>query len=184
MFNENSTFDLGGFQYRQQALRSRLDKISDLHRTKLGLQGGRPTNLVMGRASASPVAAGGGDFEKFLNSIAQQESGGNYGARGIRTRWGTALGKYQILDSNLSAWGRQALGRSISAQEFLRSPQLQEQIARFKLKEYYDKYGAAGAAKAWYGGEGAARRSSNRRNNGGRFPSLNSYASSVVSRLR
>lgn len=189
MFNQGDNWGLGGFQYRQQALNDRIGRISKLHRTKLGMlpgetsakPGGSQVNMVLGRTTSN---SGNGGFDAFINSIAKQESGGNYGARGVRTRWGTALGKYQILDRNIPSWSRAALGRSVSPDEFLRSPQIQEAVARHKLSQYYNKYGAEGAAKAWYGGEGVARKSSNRRNNGGRFPSLNSYARSVVGRMR
>lgn len=133
------------------------------------------------RVDRGPV--GGAGFDAFLRSIAKQESGSNYSAVGIPTRYGRALGKYQILPNNVRAWSREALGRSVSPEQFLRSPQLQEQIARYKLAQYYKRYGAAGAAKAWYGGEGAARRNSSKRYYGGAHPSLNEYARSVVRRM-
>src|SRR5262249_46818122 len=65
---------------------------------------------------------------------------------------------YQILDSNLAAWSRAALGRPVSQAEFLRSPHLQDQIFHHRFGHYVKKYGAHGAARAWLGGEGAARR--------------------------
>jgi len=119
-----------------------------------------------------------------MDSIAQQESGGNYSAVGVPTRSGQALGKYQVLDSNIEGpggWDKETLGRDISAQEFLNSPELQEKVAQTKLAAYYKDYGAAGAAKAWYGGPGAVR-DSNAPQYGG--PSINGYANSVVSRMR
>lgn len=122
---------------------------------------------------------GGSAFQKFVNSIAKQESGGNY--RAVNKSSG-ALGKYQIMPSNIASWSKEALGRSITPQQFLRNPNLQEKVARNKLSYYFNRYGAAGAAKAWYGGEGAARRSSNTRQ--GAYPSINAYASKVTSRLR
>lgn len=111
----------------------------------------------------SPVAVGkrmtgggGTAFDNFLRAIAAQESGGRYGAV---NRSSGALGKYQIMPGNVPSWARQVLGRSVSPSQFLRSPQLQEQIARAKLLSYYKKYGARGAAEAWYGGPGSIGRS-------------------------
>jgi hypothetical protein len=189
-------YDADPFVSQQGAIRARLSRMvtppkvesygtpnfkrSGQSNGTLGVTPVAQQPFVMGRGTAT----GDGSFEAFVNSIAKQESGNNYGARGIQTRSGRALGKYQILDTNIPSWSKAALGRSISPDEFLRSPQLQEQVARYKLQDYFKKYGAEGAAKAWYGGEGAARKSSNNKNNGGKFPSLNSYAQSVVGRMR
>ena len=66
------------------------------------------------------------------------------------------------------------------------TPENQEKVARFKLKQYYDKYGARGAAIAWYGGEGALKYSAdamNRKQGNGDEPSINEYADSVLARM-
>lgn len=122
------------------------------------------------------------EFQAFLNAISQQESGDNYEAVGIPTRYGTALGKYQILDANISGemgWDMEALGRDISAEEFLNTPAIQDKVAKFKLKEYFDTYGPGGAAKAWYAGPGNATLDSNTPQPGG-MPSVNSYEDQVL----
>jgi cell wall-associated NlpC family hydrolase len=96
------------------------------------------------------LALGGGiSFEDFFAAIAQQESGGDYGAVNPRTG---ASGKYQILPGNIGPWSEQYLGRRISVSAFRRSPKLQEQLARAVLRSYFDRYGARGAAAAWYSG--------------------------------
>lgn len=123
-------------------------------------------------------------LEAFLSAITQQESGGNYGAVGTPTRYGTALGKYQVLDSNIAGpggWDQEALGYNISPVEYLRSPSLQDAIARDKLSEYFRQYGPAGAAKAWYAGPGAADSMSTAPQYGG--PSIVSYANQVMQRM-
>lgn len=160
-----------------------------------GYQGGSaanttPTGRGGGAANITPTGRGGNSFDNFMNAIAAQESGGNYNARGIRTRWGTALGKYQILDSNIPSWSRGALGRSVSVNEFLNNPRIQDAIARWQLQNYYNKYGPAGAAVAWYSGEGNASRylrsrgqGYNSRQNGGQFPSINEYAQAILRRM-
>jgi hypothetical protein len=70
----------------------------------------------------------------------------------------TALGAYQILDSNLASWSRAALGRAVGRHEFLRSRHVQDRVFHHRFGHYVKKYGAHGAARAWLGGEGAARR--------------------------
>lgn len=137
-----------------------------------------PIASVGNRASTSSAVGGtAGDFEKFVNSIAKQESGGNYKAV---NKTSGALGKYQIMPSNISSWSKSALGRSITPSQFLSNPQLQEQVARAKLQSYYKKYGAAGASQAWYGGPGSVGRNVS----GGKgYPSSNQYAAAVTRRM-
>ncbi len=119
------------------------------------------------------------EFESLVNAIGGQESGGNYGAVNGRTG---ASGKYQIMPDNWPSWAEEA-GLSADAPM---TPENQEIVARHKLREYYDKYGARGAAIAWYGGEGALNYSDealNRKQGNGNEPSINEYANDVMSRM-
>lgn len=124
---------------------------------------------------------GNPQLQAFLNAIATQESGSNYDAVGVPTRSGTAYGKYQILDSNFvnpGGWDFEALDRDITLEQYLRTPQFQEKIARTKLRDYFKQFGPEGAAKAWYAGPGNADLNSNAPQYGG--PSVNDYAASVL----
>lgn len=117
--------------------------------------------------------------EAFIAAIAGQESGGNYNAVNARTG---ASGKYQIMPENWGPWAREA-GLPEGAEM---TPENQENVARFKLGQYYDKYGARGAAIAWYAGEGALSYSQgalNRKQGNGDEPSINEYADSVLGRM-
>ena len=122
--------------------------------------------------------SGGYGFDDFFQAIAQQESGGNYGAVNSRTG---ASGKYQIMPGNIGPWSQQYLGRRVSVDEFRRNPQLQDQLARAVLKSYYDKYGARGAAAAWYSGSPKKANSYQRfRSN---EPSVGEYVDQVLGRV-
>lgn len=118
--------------------------------------------------------------EAFINAIAGQESGGSYDAENSDTG---AYGKYQILPSNWPEWAEEA---GIGA-DAPRTPENQEIVARFKLGQYYDKYGARGAAIAWYGGEGALNYSdealNRKQGDNGEYPSINEYADEVLGRM-
>lgn len=117
--------------------------------------------------------------EAFINAIGGQESGGDYGAVNGRTG---ASGKYQIMPENWPAWAEEA---GIGADAEM-TPENQEIVARYKLGEYYDKYGARGAAIAWYAGEGAldySEEALNRKQGKGDEPSINEYADSVLARM-
>ncbi|WP_304106965.1 transglycosylase SLT domain-containing protein [Phascolarctobacterium succinatutens] len=122
---------------------------------------------------------GGNEFDNLVAAIGGQESGGNYNAKNGRTG---ASGKYQIMPDNWPSWSQEA-GLPAGAEM---TPENQEKVARFKLKQYYDKYGARGAAIAWYGGEGALKYSAgamNRKQGNGDEPSINEYADSVLARM-
>lgn len=136
-------------------------------------------------SGGSSGVTGGSDWTSFLNAIASKESGGNYGA--VNKSSG-ALGKYQVMPANVASWSRAALGRSISPQQFLSSPDLQEKVAQAQLKRYFDLYGPQGAAIAWYSGESKAKKFkagkgvSTRKQ--GAYPSIANYAGDILRRMR
>lgn len=116
------------------------------------------------------------DKASFLWAIAQQESGGDYTA--VQSSTG-ALGKYQVLPSNLPDWLSQAGLPSMTPQQYLANPAAQDQLAMVILGGAYDKYGAAGAASWWYSGDpnipniGAS----------GNGPSVQDYVNQVLARM-
>lgn len=96
-------------------------------------------------------------MQQFMNAIAANESGGQanpYTAVSPTNRNGQkAYGKYQILESNIPAWSKEALGRSVSLQEFLTNPDIQENIARVQMEKIYNKYGNYDdLAAVWFSG--------------------------------
>ena len=94
-------------------------------------------------------------YSSFKSSLVSQESGGNYNAKGaIQDDGDYAIGKYQIMKSNWSNWAKDA-GLSPNAEP---TPENQEKIADAKLQPLFNKYGADGAAVAWYSGEQNAAR--------------------------
>lgn len=100
-----------------------------------------------------------GNMGTYRSAISAIESGGRYDALGPVTRNGDrAYGKYQMMGNNIGPWSQAALGRSISSDEFLRSPGLQDQIFDHRFGGYVNKYGASGAAQAWFGGPGSVGR--------------------------
>ena len=117
-------------------------------------------------------------FDSFFNAIVGQESGGNY--RAVNARTG-ALGFAQVLPSNVAAWSREVLGYAVTPQQFLNSPELQQAIVRGKLQQYYNQWGARGAASAWYSG------SPNGQSNYTKFnanePSIGEYVDQVLARM-
>lgn len=146
---------------------------------------GGPAQIPVQKPVAAPQQrnelAPNNGLNALMQAIREQESGGNYGVQnGIG-----AMGAYQIMPSNIegpAGWDMEALGRNITGQEFLSNPDLQNSIARFKLRNYFKQFGAAGAAKAWYAGPGNANLNSDAPQYGG--PSVNDYSESVLALLR
>lgn len=137
-------------------------------------------------SSYNPTNSGNSNLDALMQAIAGKESGGNYSAV---NRHSGALGKYQIMPGNLSGRGRgwdyEALGRDVSAQEFLSNPSLQEAIAKYKMGQYYNQYGPRGTAIAWYAGPGAVSGYSQAALNApqGQYPSISDYAADILRRL-
>lgn len=125
-----------------------------------------------------PVAKG--DFGAFVQAIAGKESGGSYNAR---NRDSGAMGKYQIMPSNIEGpggWDMEILGRNITPEQFMANPALQDKIALGKLRQYYNKYGVRGAASAWYSGD--PNKWQNTSPQGG-YPSIAAYVADIIRRM-
>ncbi len=91
----------------------------------------------------------------YRDAIAGIESGGRYDAVGpTHKTMGRALGKYQVMESNIGSWSEKYLGKRISPDEFLSNPAYQDAIFDGEFGSYVQKYGPEKAAQAWFGGEG------------------------------
>ena len=166
-------------QQKLANMRAQLDAYNRGNANSQTIANGLTTTAPAGNKAYS-------EFDKFVNTIGQKESSGRYGAV---NKYSGALGKYQIMPSNINGrtrgWDYEALGHDVSTQQFLSSPEIQEKVARYKLQQYYNKYGPAGASIAWYAGPGAANRyvktgkaSTNTQAWG--FPSIASYMQSIT----
>jgi hypothetical protein len=130
-------------------------------------------NSLLGGASAAPAASampattGAGaelaatspasGMDAYRNAIASIESAGSgdYSAVGpTNPNLGRALGRYQIMEANIGPWSQEALGRAVTADEFLANPQLQDAIFDKKFGSYVEQFGPEGAAQAWFAGPG------------------------------
>ncbi len=118
----------------------------------------------------------GDPFSNFFGAIMGQESGGNSQA----VSSAGALGLYQIMPGNVGPWGRQYLGQNITPSQFLADPGLQTKLAQAVLGDYYNKYGARGAAAAWYSGNPGNAGNYNKVSSG---PSVGEYADSILRRM-
>lgn len=100
------------------------------------------------------------EIDDAKSRIARNESGGNYRAIGpvANDKGQRAYGKYQVMDFNIPSWTKEALGKSMTPQQFLNDPQAQEKVFEAKFNQYVREYGSAeNAAKVWFGGPGALK---------------------------
>jgi hypothetical protein len=122
-------------------------------------------------------------------AIIGQESGGQCS---IQNRSGSrAAGLAQVMPENVTAWSQEALGRTVTLTEFLNDCQLQQQVIRFKLQQYWEEEIRAGdgderlavrrVASRWYSGRADLYDSSAPQFwNGDRYPSMREYTLSVL----
>lgn len=112
-------------------------------------------------------------LDQLLYGIREQESGGDYA---VVNSIG-AVGAYQMLKSNIPEWTKEALGHSLTWQQFRDDKNAQDTTARYKIGQYYQKYGARGAASAWYSGNPSLSESTRSQSGG---PSIKDYVDSVI----
>lgn len=189
--NQGQSALVDAMNRRQQSDRTALQKLQE----RMAQQVQKSINVNIGPGEIHiPTATGQrksggnpnfptGNFGAFMKAISAQESGGNYGAI---NRDSGAMGKYQIMPGNIRGskrgWDYEALGRDVSTSEFINNPQLQEQIAQYKMQQYYKKWGPRGAAIAWYAGPGAVNYK-NLNKSQGKYPSISGYVDSILRRL-
>ena len=120
-------------------------KIADL--LGGGGQAGTPFNPTQG----SPE----GDMGAYRGAIASIESAGSgdYSALGPETSKGRAYGRYQVMDFNIPTWTQEVLGRSLTPEQFLASPEAQDAVFDSKFGKSVEKYGnPQDAASVWFTG--------------------------------
>lgn len=108
-------------------------------------------------ADDAMLALGKTPMRPYRDAIAGIESAGSgdYGAIGpTHPTMGRAMGRYQIMESNIGPWSLAALGREVTPDEFMANPQIQDAIFDHRFGGYLDQFGQEGAAQAWFAGPG------------------------------
>lgn len=105
------------------------------------------------------TSVNGHDVNKFVQAIGQFETGGNYKALGVVTKSGDrAYGKYQVMGNNIPQWTKEVLGKALTPQQFLNSPEAQDKVAVAKLGAYLKQYGTIeDASSLWFSGRPMAK---------------------------
>ena len=114
------------------------------------------TNVAQAAPSSYKLDNAHPELDYVMAGISNVETGGAknpYASMSIRSKNGDrAYGKYQIMGNNIPSWTREALGRPMTAQEFLADPQAQEQTAAYQINRNLEKYSPDDAASIWFSG--------------------------------
>lgn len=134
---------------------------------------------VMERYAKGEAVGAGEAMDSVQEAFAAVESkgSGGYQAVGPDTGKGRAYGKYQVMDFNIGPWTEEIVGRRMTPEEFLNSPQAQDAVFNAKIGGYMQKYGTLeDAASMWFSGKPYA---GNNRSDG--YLTVPEYVSRVTS---
>jgi hypothetical protein len=110
--------------------------------------------------SVSPAAAAlSGGTPNYRDAISSIESGGKYDITGPVTKSGDrAYGRYQVMGNNIGPWTREILGKEMTPEEFLRTPEAQDKVFDARFGGYVKQYGnPQDAASMWFSGRPMAK---------------------------
>ena len=100
-------------------------------------------------------------LQQYADAIAAVESDGSggYSAVGPVTRNGDkALGRYQVMASNVPEWTQAALGKTLTPAEFLKDPDAQDAVFKHRFGNYIAAAGnPQDAASMWFTGRPLAQ---------------------------
>jgi len=116
------------------------------------------------RLSGEPIPTDA-DMPAVLEAIAAVESrgSGDYAAVGPVVKKGMykgqrAYGRYQVMEGNIGPWTEAAIGRRLTVDEFMASPEVQDAVAAYQLQKSKDKFGTwEDAASVWFSGQPMSR---------------------------
>lgn len=142
------------------ALSKLADKAAQREGALEGLSAGQASGAAYLQAravEAQATSAGNGSYRDAIASI-ESKGSGDYAAKGPRhQKMGQALGRYQIMEANIGPWSKAALGRAVTPAEFMdpeKGPAIQDAVFDHVFGGYVKRFGAEGAAQAWFAGPG------------------------------
>ena len=123
-------------------------------------QGPSPLTPPPAQAPLTPRPGASDPLTKAREAIAAIESrgSGDYGALGAQTGGDRAYGRYQVMGNNIPSWSQQALGKTMTPDQFLADPASQDAIFNNIFGGYVEKYGnPQDAASVWFTGRPQSR---------------------------
>jgi len=104
-------------------------------------EGAKQKGLAVEKAPAKDQSQEDPRLAPTLGALRRIESGGDYGITGPTSRKGDKpYGAYQIMGANIPSWTQAALGRAMTPEEFLASPEAQDATAKHRAGLYLSQY--------------------------------------------
>lgn len=154
------------------------------------LNGAASPNLSEKRTS-KPEPSINNTLTALRRAIIGKESAGNFKA--VNPHSG-ALGYGQVMPDNVASWTKQALGKSLTANQFLNDAQAQIKTIDYKLNQYLQRELRKGfdidtavrrVASTWYSGQPNLYNNTRRQTYGpGSYPSIDSYTADILKRFK
>lgn len=114
--------------------------------------------LPAAAAVSGPAPSGGltsrpaSYYRPIIKGIESQGSG-DYSALGPLTGGDRAYGAYGVMGANIPSWTQEALGRTLTPEEFLASPEAQDAVFDYRFGQYLAQTGSPDdAASMWFTG--------------------------------
>lgn len=162
------------FSYEYLNLKALEERIQNAKDTGFADEGTGPSTVESTNSSrpkarpsgwTKPVQGTLEDLSAARESLAAIESrgSGDYAAIGPLVEKGMykgqrAYGRYQVMEGNISSWTKEALGESLTTEEFLNSEKAQDAVVEYQLKKSFNKYGNyEDAASVWFTGKPASK---------------------------
>ncbi len=135
------------------------------HRSQVGMVGERwvPLSEYQARRAETPPegsmtltsspATSSSVLDRMRENIGKYESGNDYNILGKRTNLGDqAVGRYQVMKSNIPSWTKRWLGREMTPEEFRANPKAQDAVFNGEFGSYLTQYSPADASSKWFTG--------------------------------
>ncbi len=134
---------------------AKLTNVVDQQRRTVGA---RMISKQVNSGEGTRMGAGIVPIDQAATAIGQFESGGRYDLQGIETKYGRALGKYQVMEKFLPEFLADAGMPAMSKEEFLKSPSAQDQLFNTRFGQYMKETGSFNdAASKWFSGKTMAQ---------------------------
>jgi len=148
--------------YSNNASTAREEMIAKIRKEEGNLEKSPPRPRSKETTGLIPVE----DFDDGMisfavNAVADVESkgSGDYSAIGKEVTKGMykgekALGRYQVMPSNVAGWTKKHYGEELTPEEFLTNPEAQDAVVEGELMANFDKYGSIeDAVSVWFTGD-------------------------------
>lgn len=135
-----------------------IGKLTAIVQQQRNTVGARMISKAVNTGEGVSYGSGIVDIGQAAEAIGTFESGGRYNLEGIQTKYGRALGKYQVMEKFLPEFLADAGMPPMTKEEFLKSPQAQDQLFTTRFGRYMKETGSFNdAASKWFSGRTMAQ---------------------------